>query len=277
MECSGVPGLDQRGTESNHDDSQLSCVSRVQPRSHLRDVVYEQVKSLIIANQLLPGTLLSINDLVERLGVSRTPIREALVRLQSESLVDILPQRAIRIAGIAPEQVRESFAVRELLECAAVENASQTVPIELLNILDQRMVEAERLVASREFDQFLGVDLDLHSLICTYSGNGLLSEMLRAILERTKRIQAFSSKDPGEEYARVVTAEHRALVDALRRRDANCARSLITSHLQNAVRRIEAQISVRNSAEDQLSTLTLRRSRTVKAKPHSPASMSSEV
>jgi DNA-binding GntR family transcriptional regulator len=221
------------------------------PKSRLRDVAYEQIKQMIVSNRIAPGTFLSIDDFVQRLAISRTPIREALLRLQSEQLVEILPQRAVRVKEITETEVRELFSVRELLECAAVEQASQTIPIGLLDDLDVQVLAAEDRLRAREFDAYVDTDLKLHNMINQYSGNALLTELLGLILDRAKRIQVFSGIDPGEYYARAVTLEHRAVIDALRRRDAEAARRLLSRHLHNAMQRVANQLKARSATGNQ--------------------------
>jgi DNA-binding GntR family transcriptional regulator len=216
--------------------------------SQLRDIAYDHVKELIVSNRLPPGTLLTIDDLVRRLAVSRTPVREALLRLQSEHLVEILPQRAVRVTEIRPDDVRELFAMRELLECAAVEHASQTIPAHLLDALDAEIVAAEAEVQAGQYELYVRVDLELHSLIRQHSGNGLLSELLALIHDRARRVRIFSGVYHEDDYVRVVTAEHRALVDAFRRGDGAAVRRLLSDHLRRAAERILTQIEAQRAS-----------------------------
>jgi DNA-binding GntR family transcriptional regulator len=218
-------------------------------RTQLRDIAYDHIKEMIVSNRLAPGTLVTIDELVGRLAVSRTPVREALLRLQSEHLVDILPQRAVRVTEITPDEVRELFAVRELLECAAVEHASQAIPVAALDALDEQIVAAERQAETGDCGLYVRSDLELHNLILLHSGNGLLAELLTVIHDRAKRVRIFSGVYHHGEYLAVVTAEHRALVDALRRRDAATARDVLTDHLRRSTQRILAQIGSRRTGD----------------------------
>jgi DNA-binding GntR family transcriptional regulator len=210
--------------------------------TQLRDIAYDHIKEMIVSNRLAPGTLVKIDELVGRLAVSRTPIREALLRLQSEHLVDILPQRAVRVTEITPTEVRELFALRELLECAAVEHASQTIPAAALDALDEQIVAAEREAETGDCGLYVRSDLELHNLILLHSGNSLLAELLTVIHDRAKRVRIFSGVYHHGEYLAVVTAEHRSLVDALRRRDGSTARDVLADHLRRSTQRILAQL-----------------------------------
>ncbi len=216
--------------------------------SRLGEIAYWKIKQMIVSNRLAPGTLLSIDDFVQWLTISRTPVREALLRLQSEHLVEILPQRAIRVTDITQAEVRDVFVVRELLECAAVEHASQTIPVDLLSELDAQMVSAESQLKAEKSGPFVETDLILHNLINRYSGNTLVTELLTLILDRAKRIQVFSGTESGEENAKAVTAEHRAIIDALRRREGDAARRLLAQHLRNAAQRILNQVRSHDAA-----------------------------
>jgi DNA-binding GntR family transcriptional regulator len=211
--------------------------------SRLRHAAYNHIRDLIVSNQLPPGRLLTIDDLVRQLGVGRTPVREALLRLQSEHLVEILPQRAIRVAEITPIEVRELFAVRELLEGAAVEHASQVIPAALLDALDAQIATAGHQLAAGQHELYARSDLDLHTQIRLHAGNSMLTTLLELIHDRAHRIRLFAGFYSAHPAAAEVIAEHHGIVDALRRREATTARHRLAEHLRKSTNRILDQLA----------------------------------
>jgi DNA-binding GntR family transcriptional regulator len=103
--------------------------SRTKRTENLAAQVYNQIKTLILCNQVLPGQKLHHQELSERLGVSRTPVREALTRLVQEGYVSLLPNRAFTCKEIRLQEAIELYELREALEAFAVEKATETSPI----------------------------------------------------------------------------------------------------------------------------------------------------
>src|SRR3954465_11416261 len=112
--------------------------------SRARDQVYDRLRASIVTAELEPGRQLSENELAGRLGVSRTPVREALVRLRDDRLVEIVPQLGTFVAPISDRAVGDAQFVREALECAALRAAAPRVTAEDLDALEQNLAAQER-------------------------------------------------------------------------------------------------------------------------------------
>jgi DNA-binding GntR family transcriptional regulator len=207
--------------------------SKLRPRGakNLSARVYLQLKSLILCNEIMPGQKMHHQELSDRLGVSRTPVREALTRLVQEGYVSFLPNRGFTCKEIRLQEAEELYDLREALELFALEKAVTHVSDQALEELSRKMrlygADVERSF-SRER---LIYDQDLHLEIARLAGNETLTRALTQVFERIilKR-RTDGLYDP----ARGLTAhqEHLQLIDAMKRRDPAQALGLLRAHIR---------------------------------------------
>jgi len=194
------------------------------------DRVYLALREAIVSAELAPGLKLSENELAGELGVSRTPVREALARLRDERLVAIVPQLGTFVTLISPGAVADAEFVREALECAAVTRAVALVGHEELEELQSNLAAQEhaRTVGNeRTFDR---LDEDLHRLLCNYSGHTIawaLSRRANGHLDRIRRLSL-----PDADYLNEMLSEHRDIVAALAGGDGPAAEAALRHHLR---------------------------------------------
>jgi GntR family transcriptional regulator, rspAB operon transcriptional repressor len=194
------------------------------------DRVYLALREAIISAELAPGLKLSENELAGELGVSRTPVREALARLRDERLVAIVPQLGTFVTLISPGAVADAEFVREALECAAIARAVALVGHEELEELQSNLTAQEqaRTVGNeRTFDR---LDEDLHRRLCDYSGHSIawaLSRRANGHLDRIRRLSL-----PDASYLSEMLAEHRDIVAALAAGDGPAAEAALRHHLR---------------------------------------------
>src|SRR3954462_4558175 len=131
-----------------------------------RDQVYDRLRAAIIAAELEPGRQLSENELAARLGVSRTPVREALVRLRDERLVQIVPQLGTFVTRISTSAVADAQFIREALECACVRRAAELASEDDVATLEDNLRAQERARDSDDFDAFYVLDDAFHHALC---------------------------------------------------------------------------------------------------------------
>src|SRR5918992_6063666 len=146
--------------------------------------VYNQLKSLILCNELMPGQKLHHQQLSERLGVSRTPIREALTRLVQEGYVSFLPNRGFTCKEIRMQEAEELYDLREALEAFAVEKAIAHLTDSALDQLRERMELYGGDVQNRFTRERLMYDQDVHLEIAQLAGNETLKRSLGHVFER---------------------------------------------------------------------------------------------
>src|SRR5439155_1404533 len=158
--------------------------SRARRSENLSALVYNQIKNLILCNEVLPGQKLHHQELSERLGVSRTPVREALTRLVQEGYVSFLPNRGFTCKEIRLQEAEELYDLREALEAFAVEKAIENLTDDGLDDFVNKVDRYGEDVQKRFTKERLVYDQDIHLGIARLSGNATLTKTLAQIFER---------------------------------------------------------------------------------------------
>jgi GntR family transcriptional regulator, rspAB operon transcriptional repressor len=204
---------------------------RTKRTENLAGQVYNQIKTLILCNEVLPGQKLHHQELSERLGVSRTPVREALTRLVQEGYVSLLPNRGFTCKEIRLQEAIELYELREALEAFAVERAVESLTDDAFRKLSAKMSLYGQDVQKRFTRDRLIYDQDLHLEIARLSGNETLTKTLTQVFERIilKR-RTDGLYDP----ARGVKAhqEHLRLLQAIKERNAQEAVKIVRAHIR---------------------------------------------
>ena len=215
-------------------------MKKTKPRSLMREVAYERFKAQLFKRNLVPGQFVSQGELCELLDVPLGPTREALKRLEAESLVRLIPQRGIQITDIGVALIRDAFEFRTILELAAVERFVVTASEAAHELLEQSTRSTlERLSASpspdsRVLDAALQVDWGMHNLIVESVGNPILTAAHQQNFDKIRMIR-LHGRSP--RYLPLAMEEHLAVIQALRARDARAAVAALKDHLGCAERR----------------------------------------
>jgi DNA-binding GntR family transcriptional regulator len=211
--------------------------------------VYNQIKTLILCNEVLPGQKLHHQELSERLGVSRTPVREALTRLVQEGYVSLLPNRGFTCKEIRLQEADELYELREALEAFAVEKAIENLTQATSRELSAKMNLYGHDVQKRFTRERLVYDQDVHLEIARLSGNETLVKTLAQVFERIilKR-RTDGLYDP----ARGVTAhqEHLRLLQAMKRRNTPEAVKIIRAHIRAGKHNVLADLKQRQEIRE---------------------------
>jgi DNA-binding GntR family transcriptional regulator len=205
----------------------------VRPRSD--QAVYRRIAAAIFEQRLPPGTKLTEDTLGAIFGVSRTIVRNALLRLAHEKIVEIRPNRGAVVASPTAEEARHVFEARRVVEAAIVSCAAQTITRPRLARLRQ-LAEEERAAHARG-DRRAWVRLSgaFHLELAAIAGNGVLADFLRDLVSRTSLIVALNDA-PGQSACGLL--EHRRVLDAIAGDDAPQAVTLMTQHLQSCEDRL---------------------------------------
>jgi GntR family transcriptional regulator, rspAB operon transcriptional repressor len=226
--------------------------SKPKPRAaeNLSARVYAQIKNLILCNEVMPGQKMHHQELSDRLGVSRTPVREALTRLVQEGYVSFLPNRGFTCKEIRLQEAEELYELREALEAFAVEKAVANVSDDALDELSRKMNLYGADVRRRFSRERLIYDQDLHLEIAGLAGNETLMRTLTQVFERIilKR-RTDGLYDP----ARGLTAhqEHLKLIQAMKRRDAAQAVGILRAHIRAGKDNVLADLRQRQHIREQ--------------------------
>jgi GntR family transcriptional regulator, rspAB operon transcriptional repressor len=199
-------------------------------RGPARTHVYPAIRDAIVAAELEPGRQLSENELAALLGVSRTPIREALQRLREERLVEVVPQLGTFVTRISTGAVGDAQFVREALECAAIREATVRArerDVEALEAIVARQDETREVA---DFDRFYELDDELHRALCDLSGHGIAWSLSQRAKGHLNRIRRLSLPEPG--YLSEMISEHRTVVAAVAAHDPDAAEEALRHHLR---------------------------------------------
>ncbi|HTW99817.1 MAG TPA: GntR family transcriptional regulator [Acidimicrobiales bacterium] len=192
--------------------------------------VYAWLRRAIVLCEITPGRALSENELAAALGVSRTPVREALQQLADDGLVVVRPQQGTATSLISSRQVREAQFVRELLERSALQLACQRARPMDLEPLDDLLVVQRRAAERRDFAEFFDSDHRLHRALIMLSGfEGLvpIAETARAHLDRIRALTL-----PESTTMQRLLTEHSEVVEHVRSGDAGRADGALRAHLR---------------------------------------------
>lgn len=215
------------------------------------DYVYQELRHRIITKQLKPGQRLPEVNIAVQMGVSRTPVREALRRLASEGLVLVIPNSGARLASPNRREIEDAYVVREQLESLAVRLAVGRLSDRHLRRLEETVIAEERAFEEKNLELYLEVNESFHRIIAEASGNRVLADYVENILARTNVYIVFY--DPFYDIeTNPSIAEHRAIVDALRLRDEEKAVALMREHLalsMQELRRPEEEVVQKQEKE----------------------------
>ncbi|WP_027893784.1 MULTISPECIES: GntR family transcriptional regulator [Calidithermus] len=202
-------------------------MTEFQRPSSVREAAYLHLREAILGGTLLPGTRISEPGLAESLGISRTPVREALQRLSQEGLVELSPNKGARVRVITPQEVREVYEVRALLEAEGARLAAQRASEAELEALAQRLEALDRIPAE-QYPEQMRVDFEFHSLLMEASHNRTLARVyqdLRSGLALVRAHQQTLSQHPK------TREQHRQILQALQAREAERAARAAKAHV----------------------------------------------
>jgi DNA-binding GntR family transcriptional regulator len=191
---------------------------------------YEYVKARLLDGRFPGGTLLSENDLANRLGVSRTPVRQAFVQLEAEELLELYPKRGALVVPISASEADDVLEARLLIEQHAVRRVEPHAG--LLEELRAAIAEQEATI-EHDAKGFGFADRRFHHAIVEAAGNALLTRQYEQLRDRHQRIAATAVASDPARWGRFI-AEHREILAALERGDSDAAAELMGAHLQAA-------------------------------------------
>jgi DNA-binding GntR family transcriptional regulator len=202
--------------------------------------VYEHLREEILADHLLPGTELSEVALSKQLAISRGPIREAMGRLSAEGLITMRPRRRAEVRSLTPQELIDAYQVREALEVMAVRLAIPRLSEADLARLEQLIDTMAGHIADRAVREFFAANVEFHETLCELSGNPKLQEVHHRLEGEIGRFQKRTLALRGSLDDSLT--EHRAILAAIRLRDADRAAELTAEHIRVPARRLQESL-----------------------------------
>jgi DNA-binding GntR family transcriptional regulator len=200
-------------------------------RTNLREEAVAVLRAAILGGDLSPGSIHSAASLAERLGVSSTPVREAMLELVKSGLVEAVPNRGFRVTVIDDQDLDEICALRMMLEVKAIELVVERASDASLAELGTRLRELEAAAARSDVPAFLVADRAFHLELLALAGNRRLVRIVAELRDQTRVIglQSLAAAEALEATA----AEHRPILEAMQERDVSAARRFMITHLEH--------------------------------------------
>ncbi|MHB8767330.1 MAG: GntR family transcriptional regulator, partial [Deferrisomatales bacterium] len=195
----------------------------------IRRTVYDSLREELLSGRLAAGSRLVEGQLAERIGVSRTPIREALHLLEREGLVEPIPRGGYRVKTVSWAEVEEICEIRALNEGLAARWAIARMGAEDLRALEECVARSEAEARAGQTRHFADRDAEFHELLARASGSARLAELCQTLRRHMLLYRVESLRSP--ETVRLAVAGHRRLLDRLRHRDVPGAEAAIRQHL----------------------------------------------
>ena len=217
----------------------------------LRDVVFNTLRQSILIGELKPGERLMEIHLANRLGVSRTPIREAIHKLEREGLVTITPRRGAEVAQITEKSMNDVLEVRQALDALCVELACDRITEEGTEALRKACDHFEQCVNTGDSKRIAQADVALHDIIVQATGNQRLIQLVNNLSEQMYRYRFEYIKDSSQH--QTLVNEHRIIYQSIVCKDKETAAAAARTHIDNQKKAIMRQIRLDRTNSDKAS------------------------
>jgi DNA-binding GntR family transcriptional regulator len=198
----------------------------------LREVVSEALREAITSGILKPGERLMEIQMAEELGVSRTPVREAIRRLELEGFLVMVPRRGTYVSDLSIKDINEVFEIRTALDVLAAGLAAERITEEELEQMERLLVAIGEYIDSGQADRIVDADSEFHDVLYRASRNDRLVGIVSNLREQITRFRSISMAYPGR--LKNTLEEHRRLVEAIAQRDPELAQQYAREHMENA-------------------------------------------
>lgn len=200
----------------------------------LRDQIYQYVRGLIVSGQMRPGDAINEVAIAEQLGVSRTPVREAVKRISDEGLVNVFAQTGTFVARISLKELEEAYVIRSALEIESVRRAAARITPEQVEALEDRLAAHELAISRAKYAEAIRLDDQFHKAIADVNDFQMLWRAVDISKAQMDRGRYLSLPKPG--YGEVTLRQHRQILKALQKHDAEAAVAAMREHLNTSLR-----------------------------------------
>ena len=197
----------------------------------LKELVFTTLKKAILKGELQPGDRLMELQLAEKMGVSRTPIREAIHKLAKEGLVTLIPRKGAEVAGISKKMLTDVLQVRMNLEKMAFSMAFENVDETSLRELERYHEEFRKAVENEDIMKMTETDENFHFVIYNAADNNKLREILGNLKENMYRYRLEYLRNPG--CRSILISEHATMVESIRKKDLESGLRVVEKHIAN--------------------------------------------
>lgn len=193
-----------------------------------RDYAFRTLKENIISMELKPGSLISENEIALELGLSRTPVREAIIDLSKAAIIEAIPQRGSYVSLIDDELVEESRFLRQVLDIAVIEEACDKRTDEGIALLEENVQLQEFYAEKKQLDKVFDLDNEFHASIYTIAKKNRIFEMRSTMMIHFNRVRSLSVETVKD---LKIVGDHRGMLEAIKAKDKEKAVELVVKHL----------------------------------------------
>ena len=198
----------------------------------LREIVFDALREAIVSGRLKPGERLMELQLAEEMGVSRTPVREAIRKLELEELIITIPRKGAYVADLSLKDAAEVFEIRGSLEGLAANLAAERITEEEIESLERLLVQTKECINDKDIKKIVEKDEQFHGIIYIASRNKKLSGILNNLREQVYRFRVTSlTKNPRR--LKGIYDDHEMILAAIGSRDPEQAEKLVRRHIEN--------------------------------------------
>ncbi|MBN2569232.1 MAG: GntR family transcriptional regulator [Deltaproteobacteria bacterium] len=205
---------------------------RLSRSKSLKERSYEALKDLIFTGKMVPGNLYNETSLAAKLGVSRTPVREALLELSREGMTSFIPGRGVMVQQITEEQIREVYEIRKLVEGHIIEEITASITTENLARINAIIVKQKKMAEKNDLPAFIRADREMHFYMSLKHGNHQIDLIMLNIRDQVHRM-GIKNVENSDRMWRVIE-EHTAILSALESKDKKAAYNSMIVHLCNS-------------------------------------------
>lgn len=200
------------------------------------DQIYEGIKQLILSGELSNDAAVSENALAQRFQVSRTPVREAVKRLELEGFVKVIPNQGIMIKEVSISEVKEIYDLRIAIEEFVVKELTELLSEDDFRVLGESLKKQEKALENRDAITFHEEDRKFHDYFMRSYGNTMIVDFISKLRDRMEGVNVHLLRQPGN--MKLFFREHCRILEALRRRDAKEAARAMDEHLKGGKERL---------------------------------------
>jgi len=217
------------GSKKDRNGMGLEELGKIGERKSLGQHVFENLKNAIIKGNMLPGGRLIESRLAETLGISRTPVREAIHKLEREGYLRKLPRGGFSVLGLSRDDVEETFGIRRVLESYAARLAAEKHKKSDLKPLEKKIKLYQKHLDSKDLEALPDINTEFHDLLYALSRSPKLIAMINNLRDQIYRFRQLILKD--EKFARMSNEDHKDMLERIRQRDARGVERLVGEHL----------------------------------------------
>jgi DNA-binding GntR family transcriptional regulator len=212
---------------------------KIQKQPHLRKIVYERLKDAILTGSISKGTKLYESKIAEEMGISRTPVREALHALERELLIVAMDKVGYEIVDADLEDLEEISEIRKTVETLAIRKAVDHLGESEVKELEDNLKKSEKAVTEQKNDAFIQLDAEFHKILCSLSHSERLIRMADGLRKEMHRFRSRTKSN--QALAEEALRHHRIIVDFLKKKDFRSVKKTLNDHIDHAKRETQKE------------------------------------